>query len=145
MPANVYECMFILDTNKVAGDQTAVAKQLHTNPGAEQRRGAGVPSLGGAETGLPDQQPQEGPVLPDVLSYRGEEPGHHRRDFALNEAILRNLIVRIDPKLTDVMLTLGPRRASHGAADGQCRCWKKTSVAAMIVSAAPAQRAVPLC
>ena len=30
MPANVYECMFLLDTNKVAGDQAAAAKQLHT-------------------------------------------------------------------------------------------------------------------
>src|SRR6516165_6420498 len=29
MPANVYECMFLLDTNKVAGDVPAAAKQLH--------------------------------------------------------------------------------------------------------------------
>jgi len=30
MPANVYECMFLLDTNKVAGDVTAAAQQLRT-------------------------------------------------------------------------------------------------------------------
>ena len=30
VPANVYECMFILDTNKLAGDTTIVSKQLHT-------------------------------------------------------------------------------------------------------------------
>ena len=30
MPASVYECMFLLDTNKVAGDVQAAAKQLHT-------------------------------------------------------------------------------------------------------------------
>src|ERR1700758_4625250 len=30
MPANVYECMFLLDTNKVSGDVPAAAKQLHT-------------------------------------------------------------------------------------------------------------------
>ena len=30
MPANVYECMFVLDTNKVGGDVHAVAQQLHT-------------------------------------------------------------------------------------------------------------------
>ncbi|MGH7227494.1 MAG: 30S ribosomal protein S6, partial [Gemmataceae bacterium] len=29
MPANVYECMFLLDTNKVAGDVPNAAKQLH--------------------------------------------------------------------------------------------------------------------
>ena len=29
MPANVYECMFLLDTNKVAGDVPTAAKQLH--------------------------------------------------------------------------------------------------------------------
>ena len=38
MPANVYECMFLLDTNKVAGDVPAAAEQLHAHPGAEQRR-----------------------------------------------------------------------------------------------------------
>ena len=30
MPAAVYECMFLLDTNKVAGDVPGAAKQLHT-------------------------------------------------------------------------------------------------------------------
>ena len=29
MPAAVYECMFLLDTNKVAGDVPGAAKQLH--------------------------------------------------------------------------------------------------------------------
>src|SRR5579875_652886 len=29
MPANVYECMFLLDTNKVSGDVPNAAKQLH--------------------------------------------------------------------------------------------------------------------
>ena len=29
MPASVYECMFLLDTNKVAGDVPGAAKQLH--------------------------------------------------------------------------------------------------------------------
>src|SRR5437667_95762 len=29
MPANVYECMFLLDTNKVSGDVPAAAGQLH--------------------------------------------------------------------------------------------------------------------
>ena len=30
MAANVYECMFLLDTNKVAGDEAAAAKQIMT-------------------------------------------------------------------------------------------------------------------
>ena len=29
MPANVYECMFLLDTNKVASDVPAAAQKLH--------------------------------------------------------------------------------------------------------------------
>ena len=29
MPANVYEIMFILDTNKVAGDEAGIIKLLH--------------------------------------------------------------------------------------------------------------------
>src|SRR5882757_6500291 len=30
MPANVYECLFMLDTTKVAGDLPATVQQIHT-------------------------------------------------------------------------------------------------------------------
>ena len=55
MPANVYECMFLLDTNKVAGDVPGAAKQLHTILEKQPRRGAGQPALGRAPPGLPDR------------------------------------------------------------------------------------------
>ena len=39
MPANVYECMFLLDTNKVAGDVKSASDQIH---GILERNGAEV-------------------------------------------------------------------------------------------------------
>lgn len=106
MPANVYECMFILDTNKVAGDQTAVAKQLHTI--LERNNAEVLASRPWAEQKLayPINNHKKGLYYLTYFRTEGKNLATIERDFALNEAILRNLIVRIDPKLTDVMLTL---------------------------------------
>ena len=76
MPANVYECMFILDTNKLGGRHTAVSKQLHT---ILEKNNAEVlasrPWMNqDLKLALPDQERQEGAVLPGVLPHRGQEP-----------------------------------------------------------------------
>lgn len=114
MPANVYECMFLLDTTKVAGDVQAAAKQLHTlmernsvevlasRPWDERRLSY---SVSGHKKGL------------YYLTYFRSEGKHLtnlERDFALNEMILRALTLKIDPKLVDIMLQLA--RDEHALA-----------------------------
>jgi small subunit ribosomal protein S6 len=104
MPANVYECMFLLDTNKVAGDQAGVVKQLHgilernqaevlaSRPWAEQRLSYAVK---GHKKGLYH------------LTYfrtEGKNLDPIERDLHLNETVLRSLILRVDPKLVELML-----------------------------------------
>jgi small subunit ribosomal protein S6 len=114
MPAKVYECMFLLDTNKVAGDVSAAAKQLHgllernhaeilaSRPWDERRL---LYAIGNHKKGL------------YYLTYfrtEGKNLVAFGRDCALNEMILRQLVLRIDPKLVEDMLALA--RDEHALA-----------------------------
>src|SRR5579872_4560908 len=115
MPANVYECMFLLDTNKVAGDVPAAAKQLHgileknhaeilaSRPWNEQR------------LAYPVKGHKKG--LYYLVYFRTEGPNlvTIENDFSLMpELVLRSLTLRIDPKLVDAMLAMA--RDEHAVA-----------------------------
>ena len=106
MPANVYECMFLLDTNKVAGDVPAAAQQLR---GILERNHAEIlASRPWDERRLtyPIKNHKKGLYY---LTYFRTEPKNLiniERDCALNELILRQLVLKIDPKLEEVMLRL---------------------------------------
>jgi small subunit ribosomal protein S6 len=106
MPANVYECLFLLDTNKVAGDVPAAAQQLR---GILERNHAEIlASRPWDERRLayPIKNHKKGLYY---LTYFRTEPKNLiniERDCALNELILRQLVLKIDPKLEEVMLRL---------------------------------------
>src|SRR5437879_367963 len=94
MAANVYECMFLLDTNKVAGDEAAAAKQLSglleknqaellANRKWDERRLAYA--IGNHKKGL------------YYLTYfrtEGKNLVNIERDCSLNEMILRTMILK---------------------------------------------------
>jgi small subunit ribosomal protein S6 len=120
MPANVYECMFLLDTNKVGGDVPAAAKQLHgilekhqaeilaSRPWDERRLAY---SIGSHKKGLYYLTY----IRADSKSVRPIE-----QDIALNEMIVRSLLLKIHPKLVDTMLALARDEhalALHNVAD----------------------------
>jgi len=106
MPASVYECMFLLDTNKVAGDVPGAAKQLHAI--LERNNAEVLASRPWDERRLayPIKSHKKG--LYYLTYFRAEGPALSKikQDFSLNEMILRSLILRIDPKLVDIMLQL---------------------------------------
>src|SRR5262245_5863933 len=114
MPANVYECLFLLDPTKVAGDVPAAAKQIQ---GILERNQAEILAsrpwderklaypIGGHKKGL------------YYLTYFRTEGNNLRNiehDCSLNELILRSLVLKIDPKLVDVMLQVA--RTEHALA-----------------------------
>lgn len=106
MPASVYECMFLLDTNKVAGDVPGAAKQLHAI--LEKNHAEILASRPWDERRLayPIKTHKKG--LYYLCYFRCEGPYLKpiETDFALNEMILRTLILNINPKLVDIMLQL---------------------------------------
>jgi small subunit ribosomal protein S6 len=98
--------MFLLDTAKVAGDVPAADKQLRallarnnaevlvSRPWDERRLAY---QIGNHKKGL---------YYLTYFSSEGKNLPAIERDCALNEMILRMLILRVDPKLVDTMLTL---------------------------------------
>jgi small subunit ribosomal protein S6 len=106
LAASVYECMLLLDSNKYNNDGAGVIGQIH---GLIQKHHAEVlASRPWDERRLayPVAGHKKGTFY--LLYFRGE--GRNLKglesDFNLNEVILRQLMVRIDPKLVDTMLAL---------------------------------------
>ncbi len=110
MRTNVYECMFILDTNKVAGDQAAATKQLHAL--LERNHAEVLASRPWAEQKLAYPIKAHNSLHKKGLYYliffrtEGKNLANIERDFQLNETVVRFMISRIDPKLVDVMLQM---------------------------------------
>ena len=114
MPANVYECMFLLDPNKVAGDVPTAAKQLH---GFLERNNAEVlASRPWDERRLayPIKGHKKGLYYLTYFRTEGKNLLNLERDLALNEMVLRYLILHVDPKMVEIMLQLA--RDEHALA-----------------------------
>jgi small subunit ribosomal protein S6 len=114
MPANVYECMFLLDTTKVAGDVPAAVQQLHAI--LERNHAEVLASRPWDERRLafPVKGQKKGLYYLIYFRSEGKNVINIERDCALNETILRMLIIHIDPKLVDIMLALA--RDEHALA-----------------------------
>jgi small subunit ribosomal protein S6 len=106
MPANVYDCMVLLDTTKIAGDLGAAVEKLHailqknnaevlaSRPWAEQR------------LAFPVKGQKKGQYYLIYFKTEGKNVINIEHDCALNVTILRMLILNIDPKLVDLMLAV---------------------------------------
>src|SRR5713101_1383636 len=114
MPANVYECMFLLDANKVAGDVPSAAQQLHAI--FERNHAEVLASRPWDERRLayPVKGQKKGLYYLTYFRSEGKNLINIERDCALNEAILRYLALRVHPKMVDTMLSLA--RDEHALA-----------------------------
>jgi small subunit ribosomal protein S6 len=106
--------MFLLDTNKVAGDVSAASKQLHAI--LERNHAEVLASRPWDERRLayPIKSHKKGLYYLTYFRCEGNTVVNIERDCALNEMILRMLILHIDPKLVDIMLQLA--RDEHAVA-----------------------------
>ena len=114
MPANVYECMFLLDTNKVAGDVPAAAQQLR---GILERNHCEIlASRPWDERRLayPIKNHKKGLFYLTYFRTEGKNLINIERDCALSELILRQMVLKIDPKLEENMLRVA--RDEHALA-----------------------------
>lgn len=108
MKNNVYECMFLLDPNKVAGDHEAVVKQLHTT--LEKNNAEVLASRVWEKDGklkYPIRKQKKGMYYLTYFRTDSKNIVPIERDFSLNETILRNLVIRVELKLVDKMLEVG--------------------------------------
>src|SRR5581483_10879367 len=108
MPANVYECMFLLDTNKVAGDVGEASKQLHA-----------ILEKNGCEILASRPWDERKLAYPIHKSHSSHKKGLYyltyfrtesknivgiEKDCSLVEMILRLLVLRIHSKWVDPLL-----------------------------------------
>ena len=114
MAANVYECMFLLDTNKVAGDVPTAAKQLHAILERNHAEVLASRPWDDRRLAYPVKGHKKGLYYLTYFRTEGKNVVGIERDCALNETILRALILNVDPKLVDIMLTLA--RDEHAVA-----------------------------
>jgi small subunit ribosomal protein S6 len=114
MAANVYECLFLLDTNKVAGDVPAAAQQIHAV--LERNQAEILASRPWDERRLAYSIRGHKKGLYYLIYFRidGKNLLNIERDLALNETILRSLVLRVDPKHVDTMLAIA--RDEHALA-----------------------------
>jgi small subunit ribosomal protein S6 len=114
MAANVYECMFLLDPTKVAGDVTGAAKQLHNL--LEKNHAEVLASRPWDERRLsyPVRGQKKGLYYLTYFRTDGKNLVNLEKDLALNETVLRQLILRIHPKHVDTLLTIA--RDEHALA-----------------------------
>ena len=106
MPANVYECMFLLDTSKVAGDVPAAEKQLQ---GILERNHAEILAnrpWDERRLSYPIAKQKKGLYYLTYFRTEGKNVVGIERDCALNEMIMRIMVLRIEPKWVDTMLSL---------------------------------------
>ena len=94
MAANVYECMFLLDTTKVAGDVPAADKQLRTL--LEKNHAEVLVSRPWDERRLayPILKKQEGVYHLLVFDASGETLDEITRQLKIDDAVMRHLAVK---------------------------------------------------
>lgn len=114
MPANVYECMFLLDTTKVAGDVANADKVLRGI--LEKNHAEVLVSRPWDERRLayPIKNQKKGLYYLTYFSSEGGNLVGIERDCALNEMILRMMVLKIHPKLVDTMLAVA--KGEHAVA-----------------------------
>src|SRR5947209_7817433 len=114
MPANVYECMFLLDTSKVAGDVTAADRTIRTILERNNAEVLVARPWDERRLAYPIGNQKKGLYYLTYFSADGKSLPGIDRDCKLNEMIMRQLVLRIDPKMVNTMLELA--KGDHATA-----------------------------
>ena len=114
MAVNVYECMFLLDPNKVGGDVPSAAKQIHSILERNQAEILASRPWDERRLAFPVRGHKKGLYYLTYFRAEGKNVQPIERDVALNEMILRSLVIRIDNKHVDTLLAIA--RDEHALA-----------------------------
>lgn len=104
MAKHVYEGMFILDSNRYARDAAGTVAQIPST--VEQLGGKILASRLWEERRLayPIKGHRKGTYWLTYFNLDGDQLTTLNRQFQLNEGILRNLVLKIDPRIADAMV-----------------------------------------
>lgn len=114
MAANVYECMFILDSSKVAGNLEAAEKQIRATLEKHNAEVLVARLWDERKFTYPIKKQKKGIYFLTYFSSEGKNLVAIESDFSLNETVLRILPLKIHPKLVETMLSLA--KGEHAVA-----------------------------
>jgi small subunit ribosomal protein S6 len=106
--------MFLLDTNKVAGDVNAAAQQIRTILERNQAEILASRPWDERRLAYPVKGHKKGLYYLTYFRLDGKNLLNIERDLALNETVLRSLVLRIDPKHVETLLAIA--RDEHALA-----------------------------
>src|SRR5437016_6407435 len=114
MAANTYECMFLLDPAKVSGDATNAAKQVESILTKNNAEVLASRQWDERRLAYPIKGHKKGLYYLTYFRTEGKNLAPLEHDFQLNEMILRHLIIKVSPKLEEIMLSVArDERALH--------------------------------
>ncbi len=114
MAESVYECMFILDTSKMGGEVAAAEKQLTAMLEKNHAEVLVKRPWDERRFTYPINNQKKGLYYLTYFRTEGKNVAAIERDCALNEMILRMMVLRIDRKWIEPMLALA--REEHAVA-----------------------------
>ncbi len=106
MPVNVYECMFLLDTNKVAGDLQGATAQIHAILERSQAEILASRPWDERRLAYPISNQKKGLYYLTYFKAEAKNLINIERDVSLNETIIRSLVLKVAPQLVETMLEL---------------------------------------
>jgi small subunit ribosomal protein S6 len=104
LASNVYECLFILDSNRYARDPNGVAVTI---PKAVEEFGGEILASrlwNEQKLAYPIKGQRKGTYWLAYFRLDSSHLSEISRDLKLNEAVLRNLVIKLDPRLVDAMV-----------------------------------------
>lgn len=106
MPTNLYECMLMLDSGKVAGDLDGFKTQLHAIFDKHKAEIMASRPWDERRLAYPVKKQKKAMFYLAYINADSQTLVHIEHDIKLNESVLRHLVMRIEPKLADTMLAL---------------------------------------
>lgn len=104
MPHNVYECMFILDSNRYARDPGGVTAEL---PAMIEKMGGEIMVSrlwNEQKLAYPINGQRKGTYWLAYFRLDSTKLGQFNRECQLNGNVLRHLTLKVDPRLVDVLI-----------------------------------------
>ena len=106
MPVNIYECLLMLDTTKVAGDVSAAVEQLQATFTKHQCEILASRPWDERRLSYPIRGQKKALFYLVYVKTEAANLVGIEHDFKLNETILRQLVLKIEPKLEETMLAV---------------------------------------
>jgi len=111
---NIYECLLLLDTTKLAGDQATAVAQLHATMEKHHAKVLASRPWDDRRLAYPIKGQKKGLFYLLYFEAPGKAVVGIEADFKLNETILRHMILHIETKWVETMLALA--RDEHALA-----------------------------